>query len=321
MNELIVKYISGEISEKEKLQLFYLVESDKEIRKEFLSAVNLRAFSSWQPADNDLSEGIGKLMKFKKRRAEKHRFMYLMRYAAVAFVAVFCSIAFIQKSYHSAEKSNIHYEELYIPSGQRAQVKLHDGTIIWLNANSRLRYPSQFNKRERKVELDGEAYFEVAKNKECPFIVSTEKVNIKVLGTKFNVFAYKGKQEFSTSLLEGSVKLYAPSDENHYIFMRPNEEVELRDGHFVKHSFTKTDFLLWKDGLYSFDDLPFGEIVKKLEIYYDIKIVMKNSKLKSFKFSGKFRQIDGVESILRIMQRVHTFAYIKDDKLNQITIQ
>ena len=102
---------------------------------------------------------------------------------------------------------------------------------------------------------------------------------------------------------------------------RGNGGAELRDGHFVKHSFTKTDFLLWKDGLYSFDDLPFGEIVKKLEIYYDIKIVMKNSKLKSFKFSGKFRQIDGVESILRIMQRVHTFAYIKDDKLNQITIQ
>jgi len=321
MNELIIKYISGEISEKEKLQLFHLVESDKEVRKKFLSAINLRAFSSWQPTDNDLSEGIGKLIKFKKRRTEKHRFMYLMRYAAVAFVAIFCSIALIQKFYHSTEKSNIHYEELCIPSGQRAQIKLHDGTVIWLNASSKLRYPSQFNEKERKVELDGEAYFEVAKNKKCPFIVSTEKVNIKVLGTKFNVFAYKGKQEFSTSLLEGSVKLYAPSDESHSIFMKPNEKVELRNGHFIKHSFTKTDFLLWKDGLYSFDDLPFVDIIKKLEIYYDIKIVVKNAKLKSFKFSGKFRQIDGVESILRIMQQVHPFAYTKDDKLNQITVQ
>src|SRR5574344_884505 len=321
MNELIVKYIAGEISEKERLQLFSLLESDEDMRKEFLSAVNLRAYSSWLPADDDLSEGIGKLMAFKKHHSNKYRVMRFMRYVAVACVAIFCSVVVIRKFYVATEDSIVSYEELYVPSGQRAQVKLHDGTVIWLNASSHLRYPSRFAKAERKVELDGEAYFEVAKNKECPFVVSTDKADIKVLGTKFNVFAYKGCREFCTSLLEGSVKLYNPSDEAHSIYMKPNEEVELQEGHLVKHSLSSSDFLLWKDGLYSFDDMPFGEIVKKLEIYYDIKIMVKNPRLNVYKFSGKFRQIDGVESILRIMQKVHPFAYSKDDKLNRIMIE
>jgi transmembrane sensor len=321
MNELIIKYISEEISEEEKQQLFSLLESDEEIRKEFLSSVNLRALTSWQPTDNDMSEGIDKLMAFKNRHAKKHRIIQLMRYAAVACIIILGSVAIFHKPHTIPYESANNYEEIYVPSGQRAQLKLHDGTIIWLNANSHLRYPSRFANSERKVELNGEAYFEVAKNKECPFIVSTYRADIKVLGTKFNVFAYNDSHEFSTSLMEGSIKLYNPANESHSIYMKPNEEVEYRDGHFVKNSFSNSDFLSWKDGIYSFDNMPFGEIVKKLEIYYDVKIEVKSSRLKAFKFSGKFRQIDGVESILRIIQKVHPLVFYKNDKWNRIIIE
>src|SRR5574344_973892 len=97
MNELIIKYISEEISEEEKQQLFSLLESDEEIRKEFLSSVKLRALTSWQPTDNDMSEGIDKLMAFKNRHAKKHRIIQLMRYAAVACIIILGSVAIFHK--------------------------------------------------------------------------------------------------------------------------------------------------------------------------------------------------------------------------------
>ena len=102
-------------------------------------------------------------------------------------------------------------------------VKLHDGTTAWVNARSTLRYPNHFAHEERKVELDGEAFFDVEHNEHKPFVVSTEKLDIKVLGTKFNVFAYKGREEFNTALLEGSVKVYERMNEEKALFMNPNE--------------------------------------------------------------------------------------------------
>lgn len=197
---------------------------------------------------------------------------------------------------------------------------MHDGTVVWLNARSRLHYPNRFSGAERKVELDGEAFFEDFRNEEAPFVVSTEKLDIKVLGTKFNVFAYKGKNEFTTALIEGSVKLYQSDNESVAMYMSPNDYAELKDGRLVKSKISSTDFLLWKEGIYAFDDIPFGEIIKKLELYYDITIEIRNKKLNNYKFSGKFRQRDGVESALRTMQKIYYFSYHKDEELNKITI-
>ena len=89
----------------------------------------------------------------------------------------------------------------------------------------------------------------------------------------------------------------------------------------MKSQYTNSDFLLWKEGIYAFDDVPFNEIVKKLELYYDIQIEQNNNHLANFRFSGKFRQRDGVVSVLKTMQRVERFSFIKDDDLNKITIR
>lgn len=213
------------------------------------------------------------------------------------------------------------FEEFSTPAGQRAKIRLHDGTVVWLNARSILRYPNQFIGAERKVELEGEAFFEVARNEEVPFVVATEKPDIKVLGTKFNVFAYKGKNEFSTALIEGSVKIYKPDNESVAMYMNPNDFAELKEGRLEKRRIGNTDFLLWKEGIYAFDDVSFSEIISKLELYYDITIDIKNRKLGEYKFSGKFRQRDGVESVLKALQKIYRFSYTKDEELNKITIR
>lgn len=324
MHILITKYFEGEITAAERKLLFSMIQTDEKLRKDFSSVQNLYALSSWLPNENDEFEAVDKLAAFKHTHCRKKRYpIHILKHAA-GYAAVICitilSTWMVMNDREPAEEM-VTYEEFTTPSGQRAMVKLHDGTIVWLNARSTLRYPNHFAREERKVELDGEAFFDVEHNEHKPFVVSTEKLDIKVLGTKFNVFAYKGREEFNTALLEGSVKVYERMNEEKALFMNPNECVELKDNKLVKRPMGNTDFLLWKEGIYAFDDVPFEDIIKKFELYYDIVITVNNSKLMKYKFSGKFRQRDGVESALRTLRKVYYFTYIKDEENNNIVIR
>lgn len=324
MHILITKYFEGEITAAERKLLFLMIQTDEKLRKDFSSVQNLYALSSWLPNENDEFEAVDKLAAFKHTHCRKKRYpIHILKHAA-GYAAAICitilSTWMVMNDREPAEEM-VTYEEFTTPSGQRAMVKLHDGTTVWLNARSTLRYPNHFAREERKVELDGEAFFDVEHNEHKPFVVSTEKLDIKVLGTKFNVFAYKGREEFNTALLEGSVKVYERMNEEKALFMNPNECVELKDNKLVKRPMGNTDFLLWKEGIYAFDDVPFEDIIKKFELYYDIVITVNNSKLMKYKFSGKFRQRDGVESALRTLRKVYYFTYIKDEENNNIVIR
>lgn len=324
MHILITKYFEGEITAAERKLLFSMIQTDEKLRKDFSSVQNLYALSFWLPNENDEFEAVDKLAAFKHTHCRKKRYpIHILKHAA-GYAAAICitilSTWMVMNDREPAEEM-VTYEEFTTPSGQRAMVKLHDGTTVWLNARSTLRYPNHFAREERKVELDGEAFFDVEHNEHKPFVVSTEKLDIKVLGTKFNVFAYKGREEFNTALLEGSVKVYERMNEEKALFMNPNECVELKDNKLVKRPMGNTDFLLWKEGIYAFDDVPFEDIIKKFELYYDIVITVNNSKLMKYKFSGKFRQRDGVESALRTLRKVYYFTYIKDEENNNIVIR
>ena len=324
MHILITKYFEGEITAAERKLLFSMIQTDEKLRKDFSSVQNLYALSSWLPNENDEFEAVDKLAAFKHTHCRKKRYpIHILKHAA-GYAAAICitllSTWMVMNDREPAEEM-VTYEEFTTPSGQRAMVKLHDGTTVWLNARSTLRYPNHFAREERKVELDGEAFFDVEHNEHKPFVVSTEKLDIKVLGTKFNVFAYKGREEFNTALLEGSVKVYERMNEEKALFMNPNECVELKDNKLVKRPMGNTDFLLWKEGIYAFDDVPFEDIIKKFELYYDIVITVNNSKLMKYKFSGKFRQRDWVESALRTLRKVYYFTYIKDEENNNIVIR
>lgn len=324
MRDLITKYFIGGITSEEKQRLFAGLKEDEELMREFASMQNLNGFSAWLPADMDEIEAKEKLQELKREQRKKVIRLACKQaagYAAAFVVAVTSTWAVMRPSEKTEKTARVYMEEFSTPPGQRARVKLHDGTVVWLNARTTLRYPNQFDTEERKVELDGEAFFEVKHDNDIPFVVSTEKADVKVLGTKFNVFAYDGRDEFSTSLVEGSVKVYKENQENEAILIRPNESVELISDNLMKTQFDNTDFLLWKDGVYAFDDVTFQDIVKKLELYYDVTIIVKNNNLSQFRFSGKFRQRDGVESVLRTLQKVYNFSYTKEEELNRITIR
>lgn len=302
-----------------------MIQTNEELHQEFVSVQNLYALSASLPAADDEIRAIDKLLKFKQARKEENRkhlriFKHIAGYAAAISLAILSTWMIMDHQYNMAMTDQLAFDEFSTPSGQRAKIRLHDGTVVWLNARSSLRYPNRFLGDERKVELDGEAFFEVAHNEKSPFVVSTGKADIKVLGTKFNVFAYKERNEFVTALIEGSIKLYKPGQESSALFINPNECALLKDDHFIKSRINSIDFLLWKDGIYAFDDEPFSRIIAKLELYYDIKIDVRNKQLKGYKFSGKFRQRDGVENVLKTLQKIYKFSYMKDEESNKITI-
>ena len=147
--------------------------------------------------------------------------IYALRYAAVAAIAIIGTwFAFTQYSGLEDTTGTL----IDVPKGQRVYITLADGTEAWLSPRTKVRVPNQFNKKNRVVELDGEGYFSVAKDAKHPFIVQTKKYDVKVLGTKFNVFAYSESPRFETDLVEGSVQVYDREDQENNVILSPNEK-------------------------------------------------------------------------------------------------
>ena len=235
--------------------------------------------------------------------------------AAIVILTIITTTYFLQQSFRDEVMNTV-----TVPQGQRVHLTLSDGTKVWLNAKTKMEYPQSFKVSDQRiVKVDGEAYFEVSKNKEKPFIVKTTKGDVEVLGTKFYISAYATTDVFETSLIEGKVTVYHPETQNE-IILNPHEKVEVRDGKLYKETFTSDHDFLWRMGIYSFKDEPLETVFKKLEQYYEVKIINKNIEITSHPCTGKFRQKEGIEHVMRVLQKYIKFNYIQDDEKNQIII-
>ena len=215
--ELLLKYIAGKASQKEKEDVAAWIDADAANLKEFISLRKSYDAFIWQDT--------GAFSKKTKKTISLHPVTQrILRIAAVFVVAFGLSYAMIQ----ILQKEDIEMQTVYVPAGQRTLVTLADGTTVWVNGKSTLTFPSHFSSRTRTVELDGEAYFDVRKNPEKQFIVSTAHQSaIKVLGTKFNVKAYKEADEVVTTLVEGKVnfEFNNASQQPQYIVMAPGQKL------------------------------------------------------------------------------------------------
>jgi len=245
-----------------------------------------------------------------------------IRWAGVLAVAASVAILFIlSRTFFTTLPPEDQWQSVWVPPGQRARIVLDDGTVIWLNSRSELSYPVSFTGGDRLVELNGEAYFDVKKDPDRLFVVKTGEYKVEVLGTEFNVFAYEDQDFFETSLLSGSLRVTSVSDEIAAVLLKPDERVTTRDGALVVSRIDHPDYFRWKEGLLCFDDERFEDIIRKFAICFDIKIVIENPLLKEYRYTGKFRQSDGVDYALNVLQRKQSFEYVRDNELNQIVIR
>ena len=217
--------------------------------------------------------------------------------------------------------STLQYNTLKTPRGGEYTVVLSDGTKVYLNAASELKYPVQFDSKKRQVHLSGEAYFEVARNERCPFVVRTHAMDVEVLGTKFNVEAYSKKAVFEASLMQGKIRVKSPLNEKAAVVLLPNYKTILKDGRLVVSKIDDYNVYRWKEGLYCFKSKPFIQIMEDLERYYDMKIQVDKKSIESVALTGKFRISDGLDYALRVLQKDVSFTYRRDKDNDVIYIK
>lgn len=196
--------------------------------------------------------------------------------------------------------------------GERSQVVLPDGTKVWLNSASSVEYVAPFFSRERRVKMDGEAYFEVEHDSQAPFIVSTNGLDIKVLGTRFNIRNDDRDHRITTVLLEGAVKAYATGNEDAAVRLRPSQQLvfDTRTGSMRLTDEPSADRSInWIDGRFCFEHNTFGEIVAELKRYYNVDIRFMDQALRNERFSGDFRVEDGIYHIMSVLQLTYKFTY------------
>ena len=234
--------------------------------------------------------------------------------AAIVLLTIYVTTYFLQQSFRDETMNTV-----IVPQGQRVSLTLADGTKVWLNAKTKMEYPQSFKAfDERIVKVDGEAYFEVSKNKNRPFIVKTSKGDIEVMGTKFYVSAYATTDIFETSLIEGRVKVHTAYED---MTLYPRDKAVLQNGILTRKHIDDMDIYRWRDGLYCFKNLSFEDVLKQFEIYYDVSFVKENPQMANPKLNGKFRLIDGVDYALRVLQREVGFSFRRDEETSVIYLK
>ena len=214
----------------------------------------------------------------KSKKVVSRASVLIWRIAAVAAVIVFAVTFYsvINNVVFKPDKGVV-YSEIYVPSAKQSRLTLPDGSIVWINSETKIKYSNRFDNKERNIYLDGEAYFEVSHNEKLPFKVFSNDAIITVTGTKFNVRAYFDEKKVETVLVEGKVEL-GRSD------VKSERPIELKPGDKAtynldtrKVSITRDDVdvdIAWKDGKLIFRNTPLAEVCKTLERRYDAEIIL-----------------------------------------------
>ncbi|MFT3822276.1 MAG: FecR domain-containing protein [Chitinophagaceae bacterium] len=201
------------------------------------------------------------------------------------------------------------YNTMYTPKGRQFQLVLPDGSRVWLNAASTIRYPVAFSSKERRVELNGEAYFEVAHDKNWPFYVQTKNQQVQALGTSFNVNAFEEEATEKTTLIEGSVEVNALTNnqpEKHHplsAILHPGQQAKLdyHNQHISVANNQSEAAIAWKNGYFSLENLPFDQVMRQLERWYDIQVVYESG-VPDLHFVGGISRNMTLAALIRALQ-------------------
>jgi len=212
-------------------------------------------------------------------------------------------------AYHKSEEktTEVVYNKLEVPRGGECMIKLDDGTKVWVNAETKLKYPVAFVGDRREVVLDGEAFFDVAKN-EKPFIVKTSFGDVRVLGTAFGISAYASEPESFTTLVRGKVSVEREGIKP--VVILPGEQVvTFKDGKMIKQEVDVEEFVGWKDGIYVFKKKSLGEIMKTLERWYNISVDFQDKSLVDLPFTGNLKRYDDINVFFDALTRTGDMKY------------
>ena len=219
------------------------------------------------------------------------------------------------------KRKEVKHNMLKIPRGGEYFLQLSDGTKVWLNSESSLRYPVQFSEEERTVELSGEAYFEVSKNEQAPFLVTSGVQVVKVLGTQFNISSYNESKFIFTTLVEGRVEVYEKGNPENNCLLKPNEQsvFSKKDIMFGNRKVDPFPYIAWKQGRFIFDDKSLDCIMETLSRWYNIQVVFVNADRKDIRFTANLQRYADIQEILSKIEKTEEVTFRINN--NTITIE
>lgn len=211
-------------------------------------------------------------------------------------------------------------EEFYVaeaPLGQKAKIELTDGTVVWLNSGTTIKYSSDYNQKGRDIFLDGEAFFEVMKNSDRPFFVHTTFLDIEVTGTKFNVNAYREEPVVETSLVEGKVNLLVKRDHKRYK-LTPGESIEYmkQSGKIIQANFKEYEAKSWIDNRLVFVNDDFSKLKRKIERWYNMQVVSDSLDFAESKLTVNLKEGEQLSKLLEIIEvAINADCTVKGNKI------
>lgn len=218
----------------------------------------------------------------------------------------------LELSYAEAKTQEVPTEEIQMhllstPRGKDFKITLEDGTTVWLNAESSLKYPSRFTGKNRMVYLTGEAYFKVTKNPDCPFIICTDQIQAQVLGTELNVQNYSSKNTHVT-LINGRVNVTDSKNEGNAVSLKPGEDAQWQETNsFIVKNVDTDAYVYRKDGYFYFNDLPLVDIMQELGRWYNINVIFENQELMDMRiryFCVRSETLERAISLLNHMKKI-----------------
>ncbi|TKG93639.1 DUF4974 domain-containing protein [Puteibacter caeruleilacunae] len=221
------------------------------------------------------------------------------------------ALSYTEKKQPRLKKQKVEYNTLQVPRGGEYFLTLSDGTRVWMNSESSLRYPVAFVGKKRVVDLQGEAFFEVAHNEKQPFIVRTEGQQIKVLGTSFNVKAYSREANIQTTLAEGRIQLTLDKLNISPVVLTPGKQsnYEKDAGKLTTAEVRVQDVIAWKEGRLVFRDVTMGEMAKELERWYDVEFVFQTPSVRSMKMTANMKRYENIDKILNLLSKTNELKF------------
>lgn len=326
MEDIIIKYLNQTATEEEMKQLLNWLEQDSDNQQQFAVTRDL-----WLTSEASISLHYGESVKafntfrknalaFEKRGKKKFFSIKLMKVAASIALLIACAtIAFFsgrESAMNMPKIVNVMMNQAIMGPGHKGAVTLPDGTLAWLNSNSKLIYPDQFEGNVRKVKLIGEGYFEVKPDANAPFYVETSDMSVKVLGTHFDVRNYEQKNISETVLLSGKVEVMMKNSGEKRI-LSPNEKLSFdkRANNFTVDRVDAAEYALWTAEKLVFEDERLSTILRKMERWYGIEISCKQGVSLNSRYSLTIRN-ESKEEILKMLSILVRIDYtIKDDNI------
>ena len=312
--EYLIAYLHREAS-KEQEQLAVEWIDDPENKKIYHELVKISEWSTDLRLLRNFNLQEGKQKVIRKYRANKLVVLskWVQRIAAILFIPVLLGGIWSYLQQDELRKNLeglIVTQEIVTQPGTKTHLFLPDSTEVWLNAASSIKFPSAFTGNERRVQLNGEAYFKVFHNRKKPFIVNTGYVEVKALGTSFNLSAYSGDYIISTTLEEGKVKVMDEQNIEKVMFLDPNDQLNFypKTQKYVAEKVRVQDVIAWKDGVLIFNETPFNEMASKLGHWFNADIQISDASIANYRFTGTFTS-ESLEQVMELLTLSTPISY------------